>query len=149
MRLKHRISPIVLIALAVALFVGTVLVSGARADALQWDYPADKITDVAEFRLYQRIEGTASYDYDNPILVLPTAEADGNTITQEDGVMTYSRDFVVPLPPNVESTAYFVMRAADDAGNQSGDSNEVSIPFDTLSPEPVLRFMINYKLPNQ
>ncbi len=76
---------------------------------LAWD--ANSEDDLAGYRIYYREDGQ-SYDYDNP-----TWEGTDTTCT------IYSLDD--------STTYYFVARAFDEAGNESGDSDEVSYQHNT------------------
>ena len=81
---------------------------------LQWDAVND--ASVSGYRIYLRVEGE-SYDYDWP-------EWQG-TSTQH------------VVPDLDEDTVYFfVVRAFDQSGNESVDSNEVQFAYNGASPSP-------------
>lgn len=89
--------------------------SQAADVALQWDAVSNQNVEI--YRLYSRI-GDGSYDYSAPMW---QARADECT----DGTVSTCK--LLNLQDN--TLYYFVVRAVDAAGNESGDSNEVV--FDT------------------
>lgn len=71
--------------------------------------------------LYVRNEGE-QYDYMNSIVTIPYV--DGQTIFQSTNPFT-----VEGTVGGEKVKKYFVLRANDGSGNQSGDSNEVEVLF--------------------
>ena len=88
-----------------------------------WDQNTEP--DMEQYLVFHRVEGQ-SYNYTVPVKVVafPTIEAD------------------VPLigvPDNAVTKNYLVVRAEDATQNQSGDSNEIWISFDSrVPPIPII-----------
>lgn len=89
--------------------------SQAAEVTLQWDSVLDQ--NVESYRLYSRIDN-GNYDYSTPLWQAQADECSDGTVA-------------TCKLPNLQDNAlyHFVVRAVDFAGNESGDSNEVT--FDT------------------
>ena len=83
---------------------------------LTWDPNSE--SDLAGYRTYKRAEGQ-SYDYSSPMW---------------EGTSTESAQFDTSAWP--DGTYYFVVHAYDQAGNESADSNEVSLAVDNPPAPP-------------
>lgn len=98
-------------------------VSSRAADVtLAWD--ANSEPDLAGYRIFMHVEGDA-YDYGTP-------DWQGTATT------------CTLMAPLQDTIYYFVARAFDDSGNESGDSNEVSYHTPDLTPPAIpknLRFV--------
>ena len=92
---------IITILMALMLFASTAWAGGV---CLEWDPNTEP--DVAGYKVFARAEVEPSYDYNNPAWQGPETTC---SFVLEDGV-----------------TYYFVARAYDTEGLESGDSNEVS-----------------------
>lgn len=124
------------ILLALLLF-GGIAFAADKPVRFQWDYDQTAIDQVASFELFMRLDD-AAYDYEGPLIDIPKTAPNttaGTTITYDDKVL-------VQIPDGAMGVLHFVMRAKDENGNQSGDSNEVHYPFDTQAPPAVLRFQL-------
>lgn len=98
-------------------FIILFVTTGAYSDGqvtLQWD-PNDPAP--AGYRLYGREEGL-SYNYDEPWW---------------EGDQSFTQCTLDQLDEN--TTYYFVVRAYDSEGNESGDSNEVAFTY-SGTPDP-------------
>lgn len=95
------------------LAVTATLASAACQVTLQWNPNSDGRTE--GYRLFCR-QAQHPYDYQAPVY---DGSADQCTIDDLEEGVTY----------------YFVVRAYDDQGNMSGDSNEVRFFFDIVPPE--------------
>jgi hypothetical protein len=94
-------------------FVG---LAGADQDiTFEWDANTDEVTG---YRLYQR-PNDGAYDYENPVAEIPGRET--------------NRHMLEDVQPG---TWCWVLRAHDDEGNESGDSNEVSATVDPDDEKP-------------
>jgi len=122
----------------------TAPVSAQDPVKFQWDYQTESIDQVAGFRLFQKDGDAATYDYDNPILDLSIEDATG---VDANTIRTFDQEVPIEKPTGKEGTLYFVLRAYDAAGNESGDSNEVGLPYDTLGPPAVIRFQLIVSTP--
>lgn len=88
-----------------------------------WNYDNAAAPNLAGFKLYQR-EGVNPYDYSNPVATIADPAARTATL------------------PNVQSgkELYWVLRAYDKLGFESGNSNEVNA--DTGGPPAPTNFRI-------
>lgn len=99
--------------MVVALSMVSSLVFGASLN-LRATWDQNQEPDMKEYRLY-RTDGTR-------VLV--------GTIPHP----TVSHDFSVTVPDGSSGTLSFVLTAVDTAGNESGDSNVATHPFDLAPP---------------
>jgi hypothetical protein len=95
------------------LFIG--LAEADKNITLEWDANSDQATG---YRLYQRAEN-GDYDYEHPV-----AEIQGRDTTR------HTLEDVQP------GTWHWILRAHDDEGNESGNSNEVSATVDPEDEKP-------------
>lgn len=98
---------LLLAALMVAFFVST-----AWAANVTFTWVPSPASDLAGYRLFQR-EAGASYDYNTPVAQIAASDPATCTITD------------VP-----DGDYRWVLRAFDDSGNESIDSNECSLLID-------------------
>lgn len=90
--------------------------SSTQAIDLKLSWISNSETDLSGYRVYQ---GTAA----------------GGPYTKLGEVLASSApQFSWTVPPNTEATEYFVVTAFDQAGNESGYSNEVSLYVDNKAP---------------
>ena len=127
---------IILLTVVLAVLV-PIICTAAEPVRFQWDYDSETIAKVATFKLYQRVDDSP-YDYSAPAWESPPDDG----YTEAGTVRTYDHTMTIEIPANSEGVLHFVMRAADAAGNESGDSNEVSLPYDTAAPPAVIRFQL-------
>ena len=59
----------------------------------------------------------------------------------------YTSDELIIAPDGAETTYYFVVNAWDSAGNNSGDSNEVSYLVDFLAPDIPVQLNVTITTP--
>ena len=59
----------------------------------------------------------------------------------------YTSDELIIAPDGAETTYYFVVNACDSAGNNSGDSNEVSYLVDFLAPDIPVQLNVTITTP--
>lgn len=123
--MKALKSFIVIILMFLIGFLFTMGLAHAATDVtFVWD--ANTETDLAGYRLYQSaISGQYEYGADHCV---ETIQAGIETVIHHD----------VP-----DGTWYWVLTAFDEAGNESGPSNEISDTFDTTAPGPPENLLIS------
>lgn len=109
MKAKNNVTLCICLLALMVLFVGTV-----RADLVTLAWDANTEPDLAGYRIFKHAEG-GSYDYANP-------DWQGTATTCSISA------------PLQDTTYYFVARAFDASGNESGDSNEVSYRTADITP---------------
>lgn len=87
-----------------------------------WDRNTE--SDMKEYKLY-RVDGTRTY--------LATIQHPGSGTT-----VTHTQ--VINVPDSGEGLMLFVVTALDTSGNESGDSNTASLPFDKKAPAAPVNF---------
>lgn len=111
----------ILTLLGVAIWITAAMAAGPII--FEWDANEQEVTG---YRLYQRaVDG--SYDYDHPV-----ADIKGRTTTRHT------------LEAVQVGTWHWVLRAYDDDGNESGDSNEVTATVESEDEKPR-----NIRFPNK
>lgn len=99
---------------AAAVFFGSAALSQAVDLKLTWNSNTE--SDLAGYKVYQGTQAGGPYTKLGEVLPSPTPS------------YTWS------VPPNTEATYYFVVTAFDNAGNESGYSNEASTYVDNKAP---------------
>ena len=113
----RRIAKLFSTILVLCLIFGSVSLSNS-GESIQFTWDPNSEADLAGYRLFERQE-SGSYSYSNP-------KWEGATNLTP---VYLSSDWT-------DGVWYFVVRAFDTHGNESEDSNEVSLEIDNIAPAP-------------
>ena len=122
MKRKWRKFTIVFILLGFILLPAAAGISHAASQQVTFAWEQELSSDLAGWRLYSSTQSGGPYSQAGGDILFTQAQT------------TYTHQAELALPDNAETKLYFVMKAFDTSGNESGPSNEVSHIFDFLGP---------------
>jgi hypothetical protein len=119
-------------------------ISFAAQETLTFGWDQTVSSDLWGWKLWVGEATGGPYDKGGTYFATPSGDSLDHVFIPYDGSgqTSYTSDATILVPPDTETTLYFVLVACDEMGNCSEYSNEVGYNFDFLAPTVPFQFNI-------